>query len=274
MAETDGDDLQTEAEKPEVVEKPEVTEGETPKETDEVVVTIGEESPASEEEPAPEWVRELRRKNREDQRTIRELQQQLKGQSQPEKVFLGQKPTLEACDYDAERFETELESWHARKREQEAEADKKRTAQEAEKAAWQAKLDGYGKAKADLKVKDYEDAEATALEALSTVQQGIILSGSETPALVVYALGKNPAKAKELASISDPVKFAFAIAKLESQLKVSPRKDVPPPEKVVSVSGRAAPVDSTLARLEAEAEKSGDRTKIFQYKQQLRAKSK
>jgi hypothetical protein len=88
----------------------------------------------------------------------------------------------------------------------------------------------------------------------------------------VYALGKNPKKLKELASITDPVKFAFAIAKLETQLKVSNKKPAPPPEKVV---GGTAPirgaVDSTLERLRADAERTGDYSKVFAYRKQKRA---
>ena len=103
---------------------------------------------------------------------------------------------------------------------------------------------------------------------LNITQQGIVLQGAENPALVVYALGKNPSKAKELSSITDPVKFAFAVSKLESQLKVSNRKSAPPPEKVLSGTGRASAVDSTLERLRADAEKTGDYTKVTAYKRQ------
>jgi hypothetical protein len=62
--------------------------------------------------------------------------------------------------------------------------------------AWQAKLDGYGKAKAELRVKDFEDAEAVAQELFNVTQQGVMLQGADNPALVVYALGKNPKKAR------------------------------------------------------------------------------
>ena len=44
---------------------------------DEVVVSIGEESPPQEETRAPEWVRELRKSNREKERKIRELEAKL-----------------------------------------------------------------------------------------------------------------------------------------------------------------------------------------------------
>jgi hypothetical protein len=48
-----------------------------PEEPEEVIVTIGDEQPAEEEEqPSKNWVNELRKKNREDQKRIRELESQ------------------------------------------------------------------------------------------------------------------------------------------------------------------------------------------------------
>jgi len=121
-------------------------------------------------------------------------------------------------------------------------------------------------------VKDFEDAESFAMETFSVTQQGIVIQGAENPALVIYALGKNPQQAKELAAVNDPVKFAFAVAKLETQLKVSNRKAPPPPEKTVTGNGGAAgAMDATLERLRAEAERTGDYTKVTQYKRQKRA---
>ena len=240
-----------------------------------VVVTIGEEAPPPEEEhaSAPEWVRELRKKSREDQRKIRELEDRLKGATTAETkpAELGKKPSLEACDYDADKYESELAQWYEQKRHADDRAVKAKAEQKAQEDAWQQKLATYGKAKADLKVKDFEDAENVAQELFSVPQQGIILQGAENPALVIYALGKNPTKAKELAAITDPVKYAFAVAKLETQLKVTPRK-APPPEGTVtrgtgSVSGT---VDSTLERLRAEAAKTGDLSKVVAYKRSKR----
>jgi hypothetical protein len=99
-----------------------------------------------------------------------------------------------------------------------------------------------------------------------------VLQGADNPALVIYALGRNPKKAKELSEIKDPVKFAFAVAKLEKDLKVTNRKAAPPPERVVSGTGRSSgAVDSTLERLRTEAAKSGDFTKVIQYKKSKQA---
>lgn len=243
----------------------------------EVVVSIGEESPPqTEESRAPEWVRELRKQNREKERRIRELEAKLQTTTQTENkpVVLGAKPKLEDHDYDTDKFEAALSDWYERKRATDQEAEKARQAEQAQRDAWQSRLDSYGKARAELKVRDFEDAESTVQELLDVTQQGIVVQGADNPALVIYALGKNPKKAKELADIKDPVKFAFTVAKLEKELKVTNRKAAPPPERTVQGTGRVSgSVDSTLERLRAESEKTGDMSKVMAYKRQLRQKS-
>jgi len=248
-----------------------------PEDTEEVVVSIGEEAPPPEEHtPAPEWVKELRKTNRELQRQNRELQGRLQAAPPETKpVVIGNKPKLEDHDYDADKYEEALANWFERKRQ----ADDANAKQEAEvmnqQKAWQAKLDGYGKAKAELRVKDFEDAEEVAQQVFSITQQGVLLQGADNPALVVYALGKNPAKAKELAEIKDPVKFAFAVAKLEKDLKVTNRRQAPAPERIVTGTGRSSgAVDSTLERLREDAARTGNMTKVIAYKAQKRSATK
>ena len=237
---------------------------------DDVVVSIGEESPPQEEEArAPEWVRELRKANREKERKIRELEAKLNAvPTETKPVALGKKPTLEDCDYDSEEYETKLAAWYEDKRRHDAAEAEAQAQRDAEAKAWQDKLDSYAKARASLKVRDYEDAEAVALETFNVTQQGIVLQGSDNPALIIYALGKNTSKAKELASITDPVKFAFAVAKLETQLKVTNRKAAAAPERTIATGGGriSGSVDSTLDRLREEALKTGDMSKVMAYK--------
>ena len=248
-----------------------------PEDTEEVVVSIGEEAPPPEEQThAPEWVRELRKTNRELQRQNRELQGRLQAAPPETKpVVLGKKPSLEDHDYDSEKYEVALSNWFDQKRQAEDANAKQEAEVMNQQKAWQSKLDGYGKAKAELRVKDYEDAEAVAQEVFSITQQGVVLQGADNPALVIYALGKNPKKAKELSDIKDPVKFAFAVAKLEKELKVTNRKAAPPPERIVSGTGRVSgAVDSTLERLREDAARTGNMTKVIQYKRQKRAASK
>jgi hypothetical protein len=269
------------------VDEPQETEVQEPEESDsqqdgeaqdseqteeqEITVMIGDEAP-EEEKPAPDWVRDLRKKNREDQKRIKELEAKLAIQQPQAQTTLGKKPELDEFDYDTSRYETALSDWFEKKRKYEAEQEQNQKAQAEQANAWQSKLENYAEAKTQLKVKDFEDAESTVSESFNVTQQGVVIQGADNPALLVYALGKNPKKLKELASITDPVKFAFAIAKLETQLKVSNKKPAPPPEKVV---GGTAPirgaVDSTLERLRADAERTGDYSKVFAYRKQKRA---
>ena len=237
---------------------------------DDVLVSIGEESPPQEEEVrAPAWVRELRKSNREKERKIRELEAQINTAATENKpVALGKKPSLEDCDYDSEEYENKLSAWYDDKRIHDASESEAVAQRDADAKAWQGKLNSYAKARASLKVHDYEDAEAVALEAFSITQQGIVIQGSDNPALIIYALGKNAVRAKELASITDPVKFAFAVAKLETQLKVTNRKAAASPERTISSGGGriSGSVDSTLDRLRDEALKTGDLSKVMAYK--------
>jgi hypothetical protein len=262
-----------------VTEAVENTEPEKAEDTgEETVVTIAGESPPQEEEEkqAPEWVRNLRKNYRELQREKRELEERLKSVSPaPENnpVAPGKKPTLEDCDYDSDKFENELAGWFERKRQSEEAEAKQRAKQQEEAESWQKKLAGYNESKTGLKVSDFEDAEETVLETLNVTQQGIILQGAQNPAIVVYALGKNPKKAKELGEITDPVKFAFAVAKLETQLTVTSRKQAPPPEKKINGNGSLDSSNAQLERLREEAARTGDMTKVIAFKRQLKNQS-
>jgi hypothetical protein len=268
---------------PEVIEvqQPEATPVEPEQQTEslqeEDVVTIAGESPAPEEEEkqAPEWVRNLRKNYRELQREKRELEERLKAVSpatEQSPVTPGKKPTLEDCDYDSDKFENELAGWFERKRQSEETEAKHRAKQQEEQQTWQKKLETYTQSKTGLKVSDFQDAEDAVLETLSVTQQGIILQGAQNPAVMVYALGKNSNKAKELAGITDPVQFAFAVAKLETQLSVT-KKQAPPPEKRINGNGSLGTSNAQLDRLREEAARSGDFTKVIAFKRQLKNQS-
>lgn len=264
-------------------------DGETPpieavEEPDEVVVSIdGEAPPQTEEEfqgqPAPEWVKELRKTSREQAKTIRELQAEKLAnatKTTPVADVLGPEPTLEGCEYDEAKFKASLSTWYGKKSEHDTKTREKQQQAKNEQDAWNAKLAAYREA--PLKVPDFEEAEHATTEALNPTQQGILILGPDSPAVskqLIYALGKNPKKLKELSAIQDPVKFAFAAAKVLEKLTVTPRKTPPAPETPVrgsaSVSGS---VDSTLAKLMADADKTGDRSKVAAYRRQQRAKQR
>jgi hypothetical protein len=263
-------EVEQEIEQVQETEQVEEEQVEEPQE-EEITVMIGDEPSEEESQPAPDWVRDLRKKNREDQKRIRELEAKL-AQTQAPAQTLGKKPELDDFDYDTVRYEEALSGWFEKKRSYDAQIEAQKRAEEEQTQAWQSKLESYAQSRTGLKVKDFEDAESSVAEQFNVTQQGVVIQGAENPALVIYALGKNPKKLKEIASIADPVKFAFAIAKLETQLKVANKKSAPPPEKTI---GGTAPirgaVDSTLERLRADAERTGDYSKVYAYKKQKRA---
>lgn len=240
-------------------------QGEQGDESGEVAVTFGDEpAPQPEEEAnkAPEWVRELRKANREKDRRIRELESKLAAPvQQPQAVVVGEKPTLAGCDYDADEFEAKLSEWTDRKRQaDEAERKQREQAQQAEQQ-WQAKRQGYEAEKAEFRAKypAFDEAEEAVKDALNVTQQGLILHAIKNRAALVAALGASPKKLKELAGITDPILFTASIAVLEKELKVTPRKTAPLPEKQVRASAPGALVPSArLEELRAKAEKTGD----------------
>lgn len=254
---------------------------ETPVETEEEVVSIEGETPSPEdvvenEQTAPKWVKEVRAKNRQLQNELRELRK-LQGTSvqTQESPSVGEKPTLEKCEYDADVFEAKYSQWLDAKRKVEAEADSRKKQEEQKQAEWNDRLNHYKKLKSELKVSDFDDAENAVVEQMSESQQAIIIKGGTNVAALIYAIGKNSKILKELSSIQDPVQFAFAVAKLETKVKIAQRKVTTTPEKAVRASSgtpSAAPAGKQLERLQAEAEKTGDFTQVMAFKRQQKRK--
>lgn len=245
---------------------------------DEIVVSIGEESPTEEEEvkQAPEWVRNLRKENRDKERRIKELESKLNAPKEADKPLqLSVKPSLDQFDYDAEKYEAALEVWYETKRMIEHKENEAKVNAEKQQQQWNETLKAYEAKKTQLKVKDFADAESVVTDTLDETKQGIILHAAKDPALLVYALGKNPKRVRELASINDPVKFAYMIGGLEKELKVTNRKAPPPPpeKRVKGTAPLSGTVDSTLERLREEAARTGNMSKVMAYKRQLKNKS-
>jgi hypothetical protein len=225
----------------------------------EVEVTFGDAAPADETAEETPVIREMRRKLREAEKERKALQKQIAERDGPAKDSLREKPTLAAHDYDQDAFEADLLKWAEDKRDHETKA--KAVTQE-----WDQKVQSYVKAKASLKASDYPEAEAAFMAEIDANRQGMLLDAVERPELVILALGRNPEKLAEIAAITNPVKYAAALARLETQMKVGKRKAPAPERKVVgSTTGSTVP-NRTLEQLEAEALRTGDRTKVLAFK--------
>lgn len=191
----------------------------------------------------------------------------------PAVIEVGEKPTLEGCDWDADRYEEEFEAWKDRKaKAEEAESTASAEAEKAQKE-WHTKIAAYERGKADLRVPGKAEAEAEALASLSQHQQAVIVKYADNPAALIIALGKSPKKLETVAAMNDLGQFTFTIAKLEKELKVG-KKKAPEPEGIVR---GAAPLshtaDKRLEKLEREAARTGDRSEVIRYKAELKKKA-
>jgi hypothetical protein len=256
---------------------------------EETVITLGDDAPAEEAEEAeaaaaPAWVRDVRKTNRELVRKTREQEAEiarLKGADDtaatPAAIVVGEKPTFESCAFDPDKFEAELTAWNKRKADAEAQQTAAVKTREAEEKNWRTRVDAVEGAAAKLKVRDPEGAVLAFEGTFSVLQRGIIMGAPEdaaTSAALRFALGSNPARAKALASIADPIKFAMKLADEIKEMKMTTRKPAPVPERRVAgnVAGAAA-VDNTLNRLREEAAKTGNHSKVIAYKNEQRKKA-
>ena len=257
----------------------ETTEGENQAAPDdleeELIVTIGEETPPQEEtdeKRAPEWVRNLRTKAREQERELRELRKLRDGVEQQKQTQLGPKPTLEACDYDADLFERRLDAWKERKAVADRQAAEARETEAKRQEYFNGKFEAYSKRKAEVinKIPDFGDVEETVLHALDDTQRGVVLAHAKDPALLLYAIGKDEKRLQELAKLSDPVEFIFAVARMETQMRTQSRKPSSAPEKSVKGSASTTGSDKRLDQLYDEAARTGDLNKVRAYKASLK----
>lgn len=245
----------------------------------EVVVQLGdEEPPASEEEgAAPAWVKELR----QEQKRLRKENAELRaaratGQPEDAKPTLPAKPKLADFDYDEDKYDEARDAWDAKKREVDAwDASQKEREKQAQEAA-NAVREKYAKSRQALKAPGYQEAEDEVVARLSDIQQSALMKYAANPAALVCALGQNPTELQRLASIKDPADFLWQASKLEDKVKVTTRAKgyKPAPDKTLRSNGGGSASTATLDRLEAEAAKTGDRTKVVAYRKLLRQPGK
>lgn len=253
-----------------------------PADEGEVEVTFGDpsddeaqESEGEDDEDASSVIRNMRKREREKDRKLRQAErelEQLRKAQQPQQQVpeLPPKPTLESCGWDEFEFEQKLIDWQKQASQVEQAKAKAQEQQQALVREAEAKRTAYQEGAKKLKVKDFADAEEEVVSIFDQTRQGILLEASDNPALLVYALGKNPAQLERLSKITNLAKFAAELGKLEKDLKVS--KPTKPAPADTNLRSNAAPSGSSkkLAELEAEANRTGDRTKLIAYKKSLR----
>jgi len=221
-------------------------------------------------------VKHLRQQIRERDKRLSEVQRAAPAE---EPIVVGDRPKMADFDYDEERFDEAIDAWDERRRAAEKQEAARNTQKQRQEEEWHKVVRGYADKKAQLRYPDVQHAEETAFAALSPTAQSLIAKHADNPALFIYAAGKSPTKLAELARIDsegDPFAIVKAVTKMEATLQTT-RKAPRAPDPDTPVRGRAvatSSVDKQLAKLEADAEKTGDRTKIQAFKRAQKESAK
>lgn len=236
----------------------------------------GEEYPTFDGEPEAEeqetdLVKHLRRENRQLQKRVAEQSRS----QQEEPIVVGPRPKLEDFDFDSEAHDKALDEYEDRKeakRQQDLRID---AAKNREAETWRQVEQNYQAKRAALPYRDKEEVERQAFEVLSPAHQALIADIAPDPALFIYAAGKNPGRLTELAGydMSDPrqvVKLAAAVGRMGASLTVKKRAKPPAPQSIVRGGVARQGSDKELERLEREADKTGDRTALINYRRSLK----
>jgi len=112
-----------------------------------------------------------------------------------------------------------------------------KTAQNASEGNLNQLIDKHYERSAELKVPDYSETESVAADVLGDDIAKQIVANTDDSHLLMYFLGKNPAKAEGLKALieNNPMKGVMEIGRLAGSLKVKPKMQIAPdPETVVN----------------------------------------
>ncbi|ELU8768147.1 phage capsid protein [Salmonella enterica] len=246
----------------ETEEKVEAESEQTDEPPEEYSLRVGdEEIPLTEEDddrvdgqPAPQWVKDLRKGFKETQKENRELRRQLEealakpAEQQPTQTqtdAIPPKPTLESCDYDEQAFETALTDWHDKKSRAEQQKQQQQRQQQEVIQRFQQRLEKHNERATRLPVKDYRETEEIVRRELPAIQQEILIhAADEGSELIAYALGKNQQLRQRVAAETDPIRAAFLLGQISKQVSLAPKpKKAIKPEPEVRGGGADAKQD-------------------------------
>lgn len=212
-----------------------------------------------------EGMRSLRERLKVVEREKRDLERR----NAPKADEVGAKPNIDDYWENPEQFETDLLAWNERKRSADDDAKRQREANETAQKKWQDQERTFEDAWSGLRNEAKHAARAKVEDAFAPEQQAMLVKAARgNGAGLFFMLGSNPdslAKLKDLAS--DPVEFIAEAATMAKDIQVTKRAPRTHPETVHRGSGGSAGgSDAKLARLEADARKTGNRTALNQYK--------
>lgn len=232
---------------------------------DEDVITFGGEASAPEQDTRT--IRELR----EAVKTYKRRAHDAEAKLAPVEDDLGAEPDPDDYWDNPEGLRDAIRDYDRKK----ARRDERIAAQTEQAQRMQARWDEQSSAFesnwAGLKVASKDEARARVEDQFDAAQQAMLIKASRGNAGFLVFLGNSPdrlAKLKELAH--DPADFLVEAAVMAKEVGVSKRKpDTQPETRHRGSSGGGGGGDQKLARLEAEARKTGDRTALNRYRRNM-----
>jgi hypothetical protein len=268
---TDEPELETEVEEePDTPEDDGGDAHEPVPDDDEDEIVVGGEAVRGEDEP--EGVRNLRNRLKEVEREKRELEARIA----PKVDEIGPKPSQDDFWDDPEGYDRAYDAWKAKKdaaeranREQEELAQSVAEEVEAGERAFQTQ-------RAGLRLSGFEAADDAVTQALPPIFiNALNLAAGEKAAALRYFLGTRPdelAKLKALdpRKVTDIIKCSALAGAMAKEISVKKRTPQTRPEGEVrgTAGGGGGRPDTKLARLEAEAKRTGVRTALIAYKKE------
>lgn len=194
---------------------------------------------------------------------------------QPPPVQRTKKPDLwDDCEGDPEKFESSLLAWQDNERKADEQVRAGNQEQESATQSWQTELGTY-KAEAAKLGPTFKESEDAVVDALTNAQQSTIVMAAKNPALFIKALGKSPNRLAQLATITNPIKLAAEVARIEGGRTVG-RKEPANIDVPLRGSGRLSQVsgdakeDALIAKV---AKNGGDTTELRNYRREKRARA-
>jgi len=233
------------------------------------VVTFGDEP--EEDDAAPDLPKRLRTEIKERDRELAILRKQVAETAdlrKPQPIEVGEEPTMEGCDWDDDRFKAEWGAWKERSvRAELAPVQEDELAVQAKKD-----VERLQTGLATLTYPDAADVTAVSKSALTPQQEFSIATVAKDSATFMYALGKNPAKLRELTAETNPIRFIAAVARMEDSMRIG-KKAVAAPENIPVGDAMPKSADKEEAKLLAEAERTGNRTALLAYRRKKAGKA-
>ncbi|MCI2291003.1 phage capsid protein [Enterobacter sp. I4] len=220
---------------------------------DEEIPLMEEDDDHVDGQPAPQWVKDLRKNNREKDKELRELRRQLEQvqsrpaeqQPQQQSDAIPPKPTLESCEYDEAAFEQAMTDWHEKKSRAEQQMQQKERQQQEYQQRFQQRVEAHKQRAAKLPVKDYQEMEEIVRAEVPDLHKEILIHcADEGSELIAYGLGKSQQLRQRVAAETDPIRAAFLLGQISKQVHLAPKpKKAIKPEPEVRGGGADAKQD-------------------------------